>query len=1135
MKAIAWRGMSILALVLMFSATVCAQTEPAPTTKSNDPLAGMRFRNLGPAVGGGRVTAVTGIPGQPNTFYVGAAAGGVFKTTDGGITFKPIFEKEAVASVGAVAIAPSNPNLIWVGTGEYNPRNDVVTGRGVYFSPDAGASWKFMGLGETAQIADIVVHPTNPDVVYVAALGHIWGPNAERGVYRTTDGGKTWQKVLYVSDKTGAISLVMDPGNPMVLFAGMYEMQRFPWMLISGGESSGIYRSKDAGSTWSKLSEGLPKGPLGRIGIAAAPSNPNHIYALIEAKRGALWESNDLGDHWRQASENKTIITRGFYFTKLAVSPENENRVYFISYDVLESTDGGKTTRVASRGNHVDNHSLWIDPTNPERLISGNDGGVYISSDGAKSWRYLDNLPIEQFYMVAHDDEQPYMLCGGLQDNNGWCGASNTTGFSRGISGADWFTVVGGDGEYVVPAGHNSHIIYADSQNGSIQRLDLTTGFSQQVRPYMHGVGDFAPADLKYRFNWTSPIAVSAKDPNEVFLGGNVLFRSSDGGKHWAPISGDLTRNDKNKQQPSGGPVQLDLSGAETFDAILSISVSPIDDKVIWVGTDDGLVQMTRDGGKTWSNVSANISKLPEWGRVQQIEASPFDVNSAYVAFDFHEVDNNKPYAFRTHDGGKSWTTINKGLPDADPARVVRENPNRRGMLVLGTDAGLFYSYNDGDTWTALKSNFPTVPIYDVKFHKANHDLLIATHGRGLFVLDDIRPLEELSGDVAAHDLHLFSSGTQYRWTGGIRRGGDSTGYRAPGAMRGAVISYYLASEIETPQRNQGAGGAAGGAAGSDQEPTSQPATAGAGQGGGRGGRQSGGAAGAGFGPAANVPGRGPVKIVITDASGQTVKTIYGPGNKGVNRVSWDLTYEGAVRLASANRPEGEQEENPFFNRNAGPAALPGTYNVTVSVNGKTEKGTVQIAADPRIPFDAESAKTQFRAGMEMRALVSALNTALNRAESLHSQITSMQRILTADAGEEAGVRETAYTPVLMQARALDRKLRAWQGSVYNLEAGADANSRLHYLAKFNNRLEGAYRAVIGPYYQAPNEMVQEEVATVRKQLTESLGQFNALLQEVTNFNKTATEKGASTLYAGAPIELKADASSPGGSDDDEE
>src|SRR5438067_1578562 len=999
MKPLSWRSACALLIVMLFAAFAVAQNEPgqnSPADPNNkDPLANMKFRNLGPAVGGGRVTALAGIPGNSNVFYAGAAAGGVFKTTDGGLSFKPIFEKEAVASIGAIALAYSNPSMVWVGTGETNPRNDVVTGRGIYMSPDAGASWKFIGLADTAQISDILVHPSNPDVVYVAALGHIWGTNQERGVYRTTDGGKTWKKILYVNDKTGAISLVMDPGNPLVLFAGMWEMQRYPWMLVSGGDSSGIYRSKDGGDNWSRLTDGLPKGPLGRIGLAAAPANPHHIYALVEAKRGVLWDSVDLGDHWRQVSDNKALAVRGFYFSKLMVSPENENHLFFMSYDVMESLDGGRTAHVAGRGNHPDNHAMWIDSENPQFILSGNDGGVYVSHDGSKSWRFLDNIPIEQFYMVATDDENPYMVCGGLQDNNGWCGTANNLG--RAITGADWFTAVGGDGEYVVPAGHKSNAIYADSQNGSIQRLELVTGHSQSVRPYLHGVEDFAPADLRYRFNWTSPIAVSAKDPNEVFLAGNVLFRSTDGGKKWQPISPDLTRNDKAKQQSSGGPVELDLSGAETFDTILSIAVSPVDANVIWVGTDDGLVQMTKDGGQHWSNVTAK--SVPEWGRVQQIEASPFDVNTAYVAFDLHQLDNNKPFVFKTHDSGKTWTSIAKGLPENDPARVVREDNNKKGFLVLGTDAGLFYSQNDGDSWTSLKSNFPTAPVYDLKFHKQNHDLLVATHGRGLFVLDDIRPIEALTPQVLSADLHVFDSGPAFKWAAARPTGGGfgTSGFSTPNPMRGAVISYYLPNAIEQPNRGAGMapGVARGGAAGANtagqsstqpgqaseepqnteqnpgaSEPNQAAASAGAGR---RGGFGAGG------------PQRGPVKITITDSNGQFVKTIYGAGNKGVNRVSWDMMYEVPTRLNFLPRPEGEGEENPFFNRNAGPPALPGTYNVAVTVNGKTEKGTVTVEPDPRMPFDVEAAKAQLKAALDMRSQVSALNTALNRAESLHS------------------------------------------------------------------------------------------------------------------------------------------------------
>src|SRR5215471_17820982 len=486
------------------------------STASKDPLENMKFRNLGPAVGGGRVTAVAGIPGKPNVYYVGAGGGGVFLTGDAGMTWKPVFEKESTASIGAIALAPSNPNLIWVGTGEKNIRNDLVTGKGVFFSPDAGNTWKFMGLRDAGQISNIAIDPRDPNIVFVGVLGHAWGPNADRGVFRTTDGGKTWQKVLYVDDTTGVSSLIMEPNNPMVLFAGFWPVRRYPWMLESGGTTGGIYRTTDGGNTWKKMTDGLPEGPTGRVGLAASQSNPRHVYAVIESKKGIAWDTTDLGDHWRQVSDNHTFNARPFYFSQVAVAPNNENKVYFINYNIMVSEDGGKTGRNTTRGVHVDHHALWIDPMDPDRMIDGNDGGVYITTDGARSWRYTDNLPIEQFYSVAQDDETPYNLCGGLQDNNAWCGPSNS--LSRGgITGYDWFTVTGGDGEYVVPArGKGVHMVYVDAQNGVIQRVNIQNGLSNSIRPYLHGVQLKKPADLKYRFNWTSPIAVSLTDPNEV-------------------------------------------------------------------------------------------------------------------------------------------------------------------------------------------------------------------------------------------------------------------------------------------------------------------------------------------------------------------------------------------------------------------------------------------------------------------------------------------------------------------------------------------------------------------------------------------------------------------------------------------
>jgi photosystem II stability/assembly factor-like uncharacterized protein len=1062
--------LSVLAILTIFFLCMAAaadETEKPAAEKSHDILENIKFRNLGPAVGGGRVSAVAGVPGQANIYYAGGAAGGVFKTIDGGLSWKPIFEKEASASIGAIAVAPSNPSLIWVGTGEANPRNDMVTGHGVYFSPDAGASWRFMGLDNVGQISTIVVHPTNPDVVFVAALGRVWGSGPDRGVYRTIDGGKTWQKVLYVNEQTGASDLVMDPANPMILFAGMWEVRRYPWMLLNGGNGSAIYRSTDGGSAWKKLSEGLPKPPLGRIGLAIAASNPQHVYALVDAKKGVLWDTTDLGDHWKEVSNNRMINARPFYFSRVFVAPNEENHLYFLSFDIVESQDGGKTAKVIGKGVHPDQHALWIDPAHPERMIEGNDGGVYISADSGKNWRYLDNIPIEQFYQVATSEHEPYLICGGLQDNFGWCGPSSS--LSRdGVVGADWFVTVLGDGEYVVPAPGKSDFIYGDSQGGHIRRLDSKSGMSLFARPYLPGVGQMPPSELKYRFNWTSPIAVSSTDPNEVYLGGNVLFKSADGAMTWTPISPDLTRNDKNKQAQSGGPVELDLSGAETFDTLLSIAISPVDSKVIWVGTDDGIVQMTRDGGENWTKVSAAMPALQEWGRIQQIEASPFSADTCYVAVDLHELDNDKPYVFRTHDFGKTWIAITKGLPASDPARVVREDPNRRGFLVTGTDTGLFYSDNDGDEWKPLKSNFPTVPIYDLKFVKKTRDLVVGTHGRGVFVLDNLTALEEMTPETAASDFHLFSVQPAHRWHLWNKRGFSQAGFSAPDAPRGAVIDYFLKSEIEVPPEMK------------EKHET-------------------------------------PVKIVISDADGKWVKTFYGPSKAGFNRAGWDLRYQEPVRLSVLPPPE----PNIFFETNLGPPVVPGTYQVSVTVNGKTEAQRVDVATDPRFPADMEAFRAQTKMALEVRDQLSDLAEALNRLDSLKSQIGVMKKLLTAD--ETSGrVVPAGFAPVLEQAKEVEKKVKALQERAYNVESqGPDAKDYIRFTQKLHDRYQDLLRGIMMDYDRAPSALLQEEHASLYKELQAFLGDFNGLLNtDVSGFNKLAAENGAGALFTGAPIQL---------------
>jgi len=1069
-------SMRTLSLALAVAAAVrWAGAQQAPAVV--DSLNNLAFRNVGPAVAGGRVTAVVGVPGQPNLYYVGAAAGGVFKSVDGGDNWEAVFKDQPTASIGAVALAPSNPNVVWVGTGEGNIRNDIINGHGVYYSTDAGKSWKFGGLGEVGQISRIVIDPANPDVVFVAAVGHAWTPGPDRGVYRTDDGGKTWHKVLFVNDTTGCADLVMEPGNPKVLLAAMWQVQRHPWQLVSGGPGSGIHRSTDGGLTWTRLKEGLPEGPYGRIALGIGASNPSHVFALIEAKQGMLWDSRDLGDHWAKVSDYHGFDIRPFYFSLITVSPVDDRKVFFSSYELRESDDGGKTSRYIDRGVHVDHHGLWIDPQNPDRMIQGNDGGVYVTTTGGATWRFLNNLAIGQFYMVAADGNDPYKLCGGLQDNNAWCGPSSNIG-PGGQTGAEWVTVTGGDGEYAVPAPSDSTILYVDSQNGFISRVDLRTGVTRFIRPYLATVDHMKPADLQYRFNWTSPIAVSATNADEVFLGANVVFKTTDGGQHWAVISPDLTKNDKSRQVTSGGPIEYDISGAESYNTILTINIAPTDTNVLWVGTDDGNVQVTRDGAKTWSNVGARIPGLPkgEGGRINQIGVSPFDAGTAYLAVDYHEFDDNRPYVFKTANYGQTWVDLSRGLPTSDPARVVRENPNQRGFLVVGTDAGLFYSRDDGATWMPLKGTFPTAPVWDVQFVAKKHDLVVATHGRGLFVLDNITPLEEFTPQVAAGDFHLFSTLPAAIRVRPRREGPPASRFTVPNAPQGAMVDYYLRAELKP----------------TDEQKQQR---------------------------------RTPVQITITDARGDTVTTEYGPSKQGFDRHVWNLRYQAPERLTFEKTQEGE-EENPFRPA-GGPRVTPGTYTVAVTVAGKTETRTVTVQPDPRVPAPGVAFVAQTRAGLELRNAVSALHVVLNRISGLQDQLQHVRQALRSAAKNDGG----DYRPVLDQADALGRKLKELKDSLYNSEVQRDApEDDIHYLARFADRFEGVSFGFGQAYAQPPSEVLAAEVQRLRAELDGYLAKFNALLgTDVAAFNKVALDHHAPTLVGGEPIQTRTVAAEVGG------
>ena len=1070
-------GVAILALAAAAFAGV-SQGEKEPP----DLMAGLKFRAIGPTIAGGRVTSVAGVPGHPETFYVGAAAGGVWKTTDGGNSWKPLFDEQPVASIGAIALAPSNPNVVWVGTGEANIRNDVMTGHGVYVSPDGGQTWRFAGLADAGQIAGIVVDPANPERAFAAVVGHAWGPSTERGVFRTADGGATWQKVLYVDDTTGCADLIMEPGNPRVLLAAMWQVVRHPWGLDDGGPGSGIYRSTDGGTTWTELHEGLPPKPYGRIALAAAPTEPEHVWALVEAKKGMLWDSEDLGSHWRPVSDNHLLDVRPFYFSHFVVAPDDARKLFFCSMNLVESDDGGKTAHVIARDVHVDHHALWIDPKNPDFMVNGNDGGVWSSRDGGKTWRFLDNLPIEQLYQVAVNGRVPYDIAGGLQDNGGWMGPSRNPNGSA-MDGSGWFTVAGGDGEYAVPAPSDPTIVYADMQGGWVMRLDTKTGLSRSVRPTV--AGGFSPskplAEQEYRYNWTSPLAVSATDADEVYLGANVLFKTTDGGITWQPISPDLTRNDKSKQKLSGGVVNLDLSGAENYDTILSIGLSPVDPKVIWVGTDDGLIQVTRDGGANWAEVGSNIKGLEPWGRIYQIGPSPFDPAVCYASVDRHMLDDDRPHVFRTGDYGRTWQPISAGLPKDSPVFVVREDPNARGLLFAGTGRGLFYSPDGGATWREMKSGFPPAPVFDIAFQKQHHDLVAATHGRGFLVLDDITPLEQLTPQIENAGLHVFTPqpaaffhvwrNTEYNRT---------SRYDGPNPPDGAVITYWLKDAVEPAKK-----------AGGEEDQAEH-----------------------GEGKAAHA--KEPVTIEVSDASGTVVRTLHGPGKEGMNRVAWNLRYGPPTKLSREIAGPPEQAGTGEGSRGGGPLVLPGTYTVTVTAGDRTGKAAVEVGPDPRFPFDLPAARAQLEAALGVRSDVSALNVMLNRVRDLEDQLASARKAVLLGAEKGHGQEAPAeYKDILAKGRALDGKLSAFMESVYNtkVQPGVEEDD-IHYLATLHDRVSGMMMIGAMAYDTRPRPVEMKEIEAVHAEVAKALDQFATILKtDVAAYNQAAAAQGMPVLF----------------------
>jgi photosystem II stability/assembly factor-like uncharacterized protein len=802
---------------------------------SPDKLNQLKYRYIGPV--GNRVIAAASIPGDPLVYYVGAASGGIFKTTDGGIRWDPIFDGQPVSSVGSLAIAPQDSNIIWAGTGETFIRSHISVGQGIYKSMDAGKTWELMGLEKTGRIGRVAIDPHNSDVVFACALGHAYGPQQERGVYRTADGGKTWQQVLFVDENTGCGDIAMDPSNSRVLFAGMWQLELKTWNRTSGGPGSGLYKSTDGGVTWKHLSgNGLPKSPVGKIGLAFARKT-SRIYALIETgdgvpwdgkptDRGQLWKSDDSGDHWELVSYDRQLQGRAAYYTRCAASPDNENEVYFLTAAFSRSLDGGHTLTNMPSVPGGDNHDIWIDPTNGDRIIVANDGGVGITQNRGRTWLRVQ-LPIAQLYHVTVDNQVPYFVYGNKQDGSSYRGPSNSlsaggfgggggggaqaaeTGANRptpptpgGIIGrGSWHQVTGGESGFATPDPVDSNIIWSTasgsgSVGGIVSVFDERNLQGRNVEIWPEMTSGATAAEVKYRFNWEFPILISPHDHNRVYAGSQFVHVTNDGGQSWKVISPDLTRDDKSRMGFSGG-LTGDNIGVEYAGVVFALAESPKQAGLIWAGTNDGLVQITRDGGKNWTNVTANIPGLPEWGTISNIEASRFDAGTAYISVDLHQVDNRDPFLYKTNDYGKTWTQITNGIPHSmlSYAHCIREDPVRRGLLFAGTENGVYVTFNDGQNWQPLQSNLPHAPVYWIAIQEHFHDLVLATYGRGFWILDDITPLEQMTPQMLDADAHLFPPRDTYRFRTAAQpeaMPNDPTAGQNP--PYGAAIDYNLKS-----------------------------------------------------------------------------------------------------------------------------------------------------------------------------------------------------------------------------------------------------------------------------------------------------------------------------------------------------
>jgi photosystem II stability/assembly factor-like uncharacterized protein len=1014
-----------LALTVSIAAEAFADVNPAL-------LAGMKWRQIGP-FRGGRVLAVSGVPGDPTTWYFGGVAGGVWKSSDAAATWQPVFDDQKIASIGAVAVADADHNVVYVGSGEACPRGNISYGDGVYKSLDAGRSWRNIGLRDTRHIGAVAVHPKNPDVVLVAALGHAYGPNDERGVFRSADGGKTWQKVLYRDAETGAIDVVFDPDNASVAYAALWQVRRTPWSLSSGGPGSGLYRSSDSGLTWKHLEGGgLPEGILGRIGVSVAGGGSGRVYALIEAKDGGVFRSDDAGGSWVRVNADHRFRQRAWYYSHVYADPVSPDVLYISNTGLFRSGDGGKSFDLLPAP-HGDHHGLWIDPRDPRHLIDGSDGGASVSVDAGRSWTQPYNQPTAQFYHVAVDNHWPYRVYGAQQDNTTIAIVSRDDDGVIGRQG--WYVVGGGESGYIAPDPQEPEIVYAGSEGGIITRYDHRTNNLRDASVYPLDVSGNGAEHLKFRQQWTEPVLVSRYDSNVLYTAAQFVLKSSDQGRSWQTISPDLTRNDKSKQQPSGGPITLDITSVEYYDTVFTVAESPRQRGLLWAGTDDGLIHLTRDEGGRWENVTPK--DMPQWSMVSLIEASAHDAGTAYAAIDRHKLDDLRPLIYRTHDFGKTWTRIVTGIPDGAYVHAVREDPTRAGLLYAGTELGVYVSVDDGAHWQSLQRNLPPVPVHDLAIKEG--DLVAATHGRAFWILDDLSPLRQSAAVQPEAEFHLFAPANAVRL-----HVPEQVERRVPSGDNpppGAIVDYYLrtapapSEEITLEFLDHD---------GKLLKRFSNHKAADAVE--------------------------QPPEWVDREAPADVI-----PAAAGANRFAWNFRREDPVAIPGA-----------FYSGTGphGPIVKPGHYQVRLTVRGKSQTVALDIVLDPRLERQVTARDLDELEDLALRtaADIDALHRAVNQIRDTRTKLQTIQKWSADNASAK---------PVLDAVEALVAKMAPIEARLIQVQMAASEDN-LRYPNMLNEQYD-TFSAVLDSDW-APTEPEREVYAYLHGELAGELAKWHAIV-----------------------------------------